>query len=102
MRLTALANSLSQLDSENRRAALETMSDEDRATWQMMHRRPGRLVSIPFTNDMLSSQLPLFNQYVPESGTGFINAKIAAIHASGYRVRSAVCSMGCSLLGDLS
>lgn len=87
-RLTALANSLPQLDSEHRRAALETLSDDDRATWELMHRRPGRLVSIPFTNDTLSSQLPLFNRYVPESGTRSISAKISAIHANGYELNA--------------
>ena len=87
-RLTAFANVLPQLDVEERSAAIEAMPEEDRTTWDIMHRRAGRRLSIHFGEEALATQLPLLNLYITEPTTRSISAKVSTICAKSYQLMS--------------
>lgn len=87
-RLTAFASKLPQLDSEDRLMAIESLPEEDRTTWEIMHRRAGRRLSVRFGNETLSAQLPLLNLYATEPGIRSISARVSAIGAKSYQLIS--------------
>lgn len=87
-RLTAFASKLPQLASEERLMAIESMPEEDRTTWEIMHRRAGRRLSVRFGNETLSAQLPLLNLYATEPGIRSISARVSAISAKSYQLIS--------------
>ena len=65
-RLIALATRLPQLGADDRFAAVDSLSEEDRVAWEIMHRRPGRRLSVRFGHETLSTQLPVLNLYTAE------------------------------------
>ena len=87
-RLTALASRLPQLDADERFVAVDSLSDEDRTTWEIMHRRPGRRLSVRFGHETLSTQLPMLNLYTAEPETRAISARVSVISAKSYQLNS--------------
>lgn len=87
-RLTAFASRLQQLDADERAVAIESMPEEDRLTWDIMHHRAGRRLSVRFGDETLSAQLPLLNLFVPESTVRSISAKVSAICPKSFQLTS--------------
>lgn len=87
-RLTTLANRLPQLDPDERLQAIESMPEEDRTTWEIMHRRANRHLSVRFGNEMLSAQLPLLSLCTTEPTIRSISAKVSAICSKSYQLIS--------------
>lgn len=87
-RLTTLANRLPQLDAAERLVAIESMPEEDRTTWEIMHRRAGRRLSLRFGSETLSAQLPLLNLYATEPAIQSISARVSTICAKSYQLIS--------------
>ena len=87
-RLIALATRLPQLGADDRFAAVDSLSEEDRVAWEIMHRRPGRRLSVRFGHETLSTQLPVLNLYTAEPVVRSISARVSAIAAKSYQLIS--------------
>ncbi|WP_341744118.1 hypothetical protein [Azonexus hydrophilus] len=87
-RLNILANRLPQIEAEERTTVIESLSDEERTVWEIMHRRGGRKLSVRFGNETLSAQLPLINRYLPDPTIRMISAKVSAICSTSYQLTS--------------
>jgi hypothetical protein len=78
-RLLTLASVLPHLDAAGRCEAMESLSHEDRTTWESIHRLSGCELSIKFGDETLSAQLPTLNLFLPEPTNRIISAKVSGI-----------------------
>lgn len=77
--LINLASALPQLDAAGRCELIESLADEDRITWESIHRLSGSELSIKFGDETLSAQLPTLNLFLPEPTNRIISAKVSGI-----------------------
>ena len=87
-RLTALATRLPHIDADQRLAAINSLSEEDRTTWEIMHHRSGHRLSVRFGHETLSIPLPTLNRYTIEPYIRSISARVSAIDAKSYQLIS--------------
>ena len=85
-RLTTLANTLPQLEEEERALTIEQLESHDLNAWELMNRCPGSRLSLHFENGDLSAQLPLFDQYLAESSIRTISARVSTINPNHYKL----------------
>jgi hypothetical protein len=77
--LLTLASVLPHLDAAGRCEAMESLSHEDRITWESIHSLSGCELSIKFGDETLSAQLPTLNLFLPEPTNRIISAKVSGI-----------------------
>ncbi len=85
-RLISFASALAQMDAADRSTAIESLPEDDRLAWEIMHRQPGRQISINLGGETLSAQLPLLALYVPEATTRKISARVSEIRNHQYKL----------------
>ncbi|MBL8418413.1 MAG: hypothetical protein JNN31_09275 [Dechloromonas sp.] len=84
--LISFAGALPQMDAADRSTAIESLPEDDRLAWEVMHRQPGRRISIDLGGETLSAQLPLLALYVPEAKTRKISARVSEVSNHQYKL----------------
>ena len=67
---------------------IESLADEDRITWESIHRLSGSELSIKLGDETLSAHLPQLNLYQAEPTNRIIVAQVSEIRAKSYKLTS--------------